>query len=78
MKPSGIDLDSLDNAYVVDKNTSRIQKFDSNGIFLAKWGSRGTGEGQFLELEDIEIDSSDTIYVTDRGTASIQIFTKLR
>jgi DNA-binding beta-propeller fold protein YncE len=77
MKPSGIDLDSSDNVYVVDKNTSNIQKFDSNGTFLTKWGERGTSDGQFMELEDIEVDSSDNVYVTDRNTASITKFTKV-
>jgi hypothetical protein len=78
MKRSEIDLDSSDNVYVVDKNTSLIQKFDSNGTFLTSWGSRGTDEGQFLELEDIELNSLDNVYVTDRGTSSIQSFTKVR
>jgi hypothetical protein len=78
MKLSGIDLDSSDNVFIVDKNTSHVQKFDSNGTFLTKWGSQGTGDGQFLELEDIEIDSSDIVYIVDRGTPSIQSFTNVR
>ncbi len=64
--------------YIVDKNTSSIQKFDSNGTFLTKWVSFGTGDGKFLELEDIEIDPSDNVYVSDRETSSIQKFTIAR
>jgi tripartite motif-containing protein 71 len=81
MRPSGIDLDSLNNVYIlyiVDNNTSSIQKFDSNGTFLIKWGTFGTSDGKFLELEDIEIDPSDKVYVYDRGTSSIQKFTIAR
>jgi tripartite motif-containing protein 71 len=78
MKPSGMDLDSLNNVYIVDKNTSSIQKFDSNGTFLTKWGTFGTGDGKYLEVEDIEIDPSDNVYVSDRGTSSIQKFTIVR
>jgi hypothetical protein len=55
---------------------ARVQKFDSNGTFLAKWEEWGTSDGQFMELEDIEIDSSDNVYVTERKTVSITRFTK--
>lgn len=33
----GLALDSLNQIYVVDADKQRIQKFDSNGNFLAKW-----------------------------------------
>ena len=46
--------------------------------FVSKMGSKGTGDGQFLELEDIELNSFNDVCVSDRGTASIQIFTKVR
>lgn len=40
-------VDMLGNIYVADSGNNRIQKFDSNGAFLVKWGSFGTGDGQF-------------------------------
>ncbi len=40
-------VDSSDHVYVVDHFNYRIQKFDSNGNFIAKWGSPGSGDGQF-------------------------------
>ena len=33
------------NLYVVDSYNNRIQKFDSNGNFLMKFGTRGSGMG---------------------------------
>ena len=45
--PGAVALDSSGNIYVVDTWNHRIQKFDSSGTFLAKWGSYGTGDGQF-------------------------------
>jgi len=35
--------------YVVDQDYyhAHIQKFDGNGKFLTKWGSLGSGDGQF-------------------------------
>ena len=43
----GIAVDSEDNVYVADTSNHRIQKFDSNGNFITKWGSEGTGNGEF-------------------------------
>ena len=45
--PAGLAVDSADNIYVVDQNNSRVQEFDSNGNFLLKWGTFGSGDGQF-------------------------------
>ena len=45
-----------------------IKKFDNNGKYITSWGSKGTGNGQFLRPEDVAIDSSsDDVYVTDSG-----------
>ena len=41
--PKGIATDSSGNVYVADMDNNRIQKFDSNGNFITKWGSHGTG-----------------------------------
>jgi DNA-binding beta-propeller fold protein YncE len=45
----------------------RIQKFNSNGDFVTKWGSLGCGDDQFLIPHDIAMDSSGNIYVSDSG-----------
>jgi DNA-binding beta-propeller fold protein YncE len=37
--PWGIAVDSDGNVYVADGNNYRIQKFNSKGVFLDKWGS---------------------------------------
>jgi DNA-binding beta-propeller fold protein YncE len=60
--------------YVVDKDNQRIEKFDSNGKFITKWGSVGSGNGQFNEAQDIAIDSAGHVYVTDRGNNNVQVF----
>jgi DNA-binding beta-propeller fold protein YncE len=60
---------------VADSENHLIQKFDSNGNFITKWGSTGTGDGQFYCPNDITIDSSNGyVYVTDSGNHRIQIF----
>ena len=40
--PAGAAADNQGNVYVNDPGNHRIQKFDSNGKFLTKWGSAGT------------------------------------
>lgn len=45
--PHTIAFDLSGNMYVTDTKNARVQKFDSNGTFLAKWESKGTGDGQF-------------------------------
>jgi len=56
--PTGIAVDSAANVYAADSRNYRIQKFDSNGNFLAKWGTRGAGEGLFDLPSGIDVDSA--------------------
>jgi sugar lactone lactonase YvrE len=52
-----------------------ILKFDSNGNFLSKFGSSGTGNGQFKRYAgDLELDGSGNIYVADTENHRIQKF----
>ena len=46
--PRGIAVDSSGNVYVADtyNRYPSIQKFDSNGVILTKWGSEGSGDGR--------------------------------
>jgi NHL repeat/6-bladed beta-propeller len=43
--------------------------------FIAKWGSKGSGPGQFNRPHDITFDSSGNVYVSDRDNNRIQKFT---
>ena len=76
--PVGIGVDSSDsnniNVYVADAENDRIQKFDSSGVFLGKWGSYGTESGKFKYPYSIAVDSSDNVYVVDLLNHRIQKF----
>ena len=55
-------------------NYHRIQKFDSSGNFITKWGSWGEGEGQFKNAGGIAVDGSGNVNVVDMGNARVQKF----
>ncbi len=65
--PMGVAVDLSDNVYVSDSGNSRIQKFTSSGSFITKWGSEGSGDGQFLyqSAKGITVDSSGNVSVAD-------------
>ncbi|MBV6343615.1 SBBP repeat-containing protein [Candidatus Magnetobacterium casense] len=74
-RPSGVAVDGNGNVYVVDSSNNRIQKFTSNGKFITKWGSSGSGNGQFYSPNGIAIDANGNVYIADRGNARTQRFT---
>lgn len=57
-KPYSVAVDSSGYVYVADTANHRIQKFDSVGNFITKWGSKGTGDGEFDHPIGIAVDSS--------------------
>jgi sugar lactone lactonase YvrE len=76
----GIAVDAAGNVYVTEvsgpngQGADRIQKFSSSGAFLTKWGSRGSGNGQFSVPSGIATDPAGDVYVADSGNARIQKF----
>lgn len=64
--PHYIAFDADNNLYVSDTENSRIQKFSSSGEFIRKWGTTGTGDGQFTHLHGIAVDKvRGYVYVND-------------
>ena len=58
----------------VERNKTCVQKFDSNGNFICKWGSLGSGPGEFNRPEAIAVDPDGNVYVMDTGNYRIQKF----
>ena len=71
----GVYVDSSDNVSVSDfGENNRIQKFESNGNFLSKWGTTGSGDGQFIRPANLALDASGNIFVVDEGNNRNQKF----
>jgi DNA-binding beta-propeller fold protein YncE len=83
VNPEGIAVDAAGNVYVADYNNNRIQKFsgagvaaqEAPGVFLLKWGSSGTGNGQFQYPVGVATDAAGNVYVVDDDNHRIQKFT---
>ena len=63
--PYGVAVDGSGNVYVADSSNNRIQKFTSAGVFVTKWGTAGSGDGQFNGPLGVAVDGSGNVYVTD-------------
>jgi NHL repeat-containing protein len=87
-EPTGVAVDSSRNVFVVDSGNHRIQKFRISSTcpigttqvvsgvrFVTKWGTQGTGPGQFKWPNGICLDSSENVYVADTFNHRIQKFT---
>ena len=61
--------------YSLELNNHRVQKFDSNGKFITKWGFNGTG-GRDVQRSphQIAVNSMGIVYLTDRNGNQILKF----
>ena len=62
------------SVYVADMDSHRIQKFTSEGVFVTKWGSLGTGDGQFDVPCGVSVAPDGSVYVSDMDNHRIQKF----
>lgn len=62
------------SVYIADEKNHQIQKFSADGEFIQKWGSKGTGNGQFTRPSDIAIAPDGSVYVVDGTNGRIQQF----
>jgi tripartite motif-containing protein 71 len=72
---NGIATDVSNNVYLGD-SVHGIQKFDSSGNFITKWGEQGNGDGQFLygNPTRMAVSPSGRLYASDPGNDRLQIF----
>jgi DNA-binding beta-propeller fold protein YncE len=57
-----------------ERGDARVLKFDKTGRFLAQWGGKGAGPGQFQVAHGLAIDAKGLLWVADRENQRIQVF----
>jgi DNA-binding beta-propeller fold protein YncE len=72
--PWGCATDHQGNLYISDTSNARIQKFQSDGTPLMKWGRDGSYDGAFFFPRGIAVDFVGNIFVADEGNHRIQKF----
>ncbi len=64
-----IAIDPAGNIYGADGSSERIEKFSSDGAFLAQFGGPGNGDGQLAGVYGLAVDPTGSfVYATDDGT----------
>lgn len=71
LMPMGVILDPYRQLYVADAGNNRVQVIDTDGHFIAEFGSFGWREGEFDNPNDLAL-SLDTLYVADTGNNRVQ------
>jgi RHS repeat-associated protein len=72
-QPCEVAFDASGNAWVVDSENNRIEKFSASGTFIAAYGSKGSGELQFKRPFGIAINqSTGNVYVGDYGNNRVE------
>lgn len=72
-QPRDVEVDAAGNFYIADHRTSRVQKLDPNGNYIASIGARGRGAGKLLRINAIAVKGS-LLMVTDTDNNRIAVF----
>ena len=60
--------------YVTEIRGNRIQMFTSDGMFVIRWGTEGSGDGEFIYPKGIAVASDGSVYVSETEGNRIQKF----
>ena len=76
-RPDVIEVEAGGSVWVGDQNNERIQEFNEKGEYLAKFGTAGSGAGQFSFgwPMGLAADGKGDIWVADTGNNRIQKWT---
>ena len=74
-RPAAVAEDGAGNVYVADAYNNRVQKFTSAGVYVAQWGTVGSGDGQFDGPQGVAVDGAGNVYVADTNNNRVQKFT---
>jgi YD repeat-containing protein len=72
--PADVAIDAQGNVWVADRENNRIEKFNSDGEYLIKFGVQGSADGQLNAPAALAIDAQGNVWVADKGNNRIQKF----
>ncbi|MDQ3245096.1 MAG: hypothetical protein M3P22_02020 [bacterium] len=75
--PNAMAFDQNGSIYIGDSESYQMLKFDNNGNYITKWGTRGRGENQFEFFGGVAISSSGNVFVSDFENYRIQEFSSI-
>lgn len=67
-------LVDAENIFAADCENHRVQVFDREGRFVRKFGTYGSGDGQFSRPFGVALDPLGRLYVTDWDNRRVQVF----
>jgi DNA-binding beta-propeller fold protein YncE len=74
--PFGIAIDNNQGrVYVSDDWLNTISIFDTDGKFIGKWGTAGSGDGELNRPAGLAVEKSGNVIVVDSGNNRLQVFT---
>ena len=73
--PLDMAVDDTGNIYILDSGNHRVQKFSPEGEYVAAFGRKGQGPGEFSRPISIDVDAKGFLYVLDRDLKKIQVLT---
>jgi len=73
-RPYDLAIDASGNVYVADTANHRVQKFDSQGVFITQLGVSGSSDGELSFPMGVAVDAAGGLYVADTGNNRVQKF----
>jgi DNA-binding beta-propeller fold protein YncE len=72
--PYKLGVDDSGYVYVADLGNHRVQKFTSDGTFVAKFGSYGSDDGELTFPSGVALGDSGCVYTCEHVLNRIQKF----